>query len=99
MPETPPPIPPPAKDACAQLKEPACIDSEDCTLVVAEDSSQEYLCRQASGACETGFRQRGDNAVSCEAKPGCRFVPGHCYCEPGVTCICGGGPPPQCVES
>jgi hypothetical protein len=80
------------------LTELACIDSVDCTLAVA-DGSPEYFCRDAEGPCETGFRQRGDGADACEAKPGCRFVPGRCYCSPDVTCICGGGPPPQCVEN
>jgi hypothetical protein len=98
-PAPPPASPPPSSSegACSSLKELACIDSADCTLAVAE-GSREYFCRDAEGPCETGFRQRGDGADACEAKPGCRFVPGRCYCSPDVTCICGGGPPPQCVE-
>lgn len=96
---SPEPVPPPAGGACGQLQELACISSDRCTLVVAGDGSREYLCRDATGRCEIGFRQHGDVAEACESKPGCRFVPGRCYCSPDVTCICGGGPPPQCVES
>ncbi|MEE8524593.1 MAG: hypothetical protein V3T72_11735 [Thermoanaerobaculia bacterium] len=98
-PVPPEPVPPPAAGACGQLNELACINSGRCSLVVAEDSSHGYLCRDATGPCEIGFRQRGGDAEACAAKPGCRFVPGRCYCSPDVTCICGGGPPPQCVES
>jgi hypothetical protein len=98
-PETVPPVLPSDGGACARLTELACIDSDRCTLAVTEDGSREYVCREAAGPCETGFRQRGNDADACEAKSGCRFVPGRCYCSPDVTCICGGGPPPQCVES
>lgn len=35
---------------------------------------------------------------SCESKEGCKYIPaGPCYCPPNVRCICGGGPPPQCM--
>lgn len=85
-------------DACAGLDEMRCITSDECTLVLPEEG-REYRCRTAEGRCERGFRQHDGDAESCEAKEGCRFVPGQCYCSPNVTCICGGGPPPQCVEA
>lgn len=93
----PEPEPEPS-DACAALDEMQCITSDECTLVLPE-GEREYRCRAAEGRCETGFRQHDGDAESCEAKEGCRFVPGQCYCSPDVTCICGGGPPPQCVEA
>lgn len=96
-PALPPTSAPAPADACAGLDEMQCITSDDCTLIlVAEERG--YLCRPAEGPCERGFQQRDGSAESCEAKAGCHFVPGHCYCSPDVTCICGGGPPPQCVE-
>ena len=100
-PDPPPPDPPPppaAEEPCETQTELACIDSVRCTLELAEDDSREYRCRDAEEPCETGFRQSGGDAEACEAKPGCRFVPGRCYCSPDVTCICGGGPPAQCAE-
>jgi len=85
-------------DACAGLDEMQCITSDECTLIFTEEE-REYRCRAAEGRCERGFRQHEGDAEACEAKEGCRYVPGQCYCSPDVTCICGGGPPPQCVEA
>ena len=37
--------------------------------------------------------------ANCRSTPNCEVIyPGECYCPPGVQCICGGGPPPKCVE-
>ncbi len=76
-----------------------CIDSGDWTLVLVGEWSGQYFCRPAEGPCEQGFLQRTDTEGSCEAKQGCVFDPGFCYCPPDLVCFCGGGPPPQCVES
>ncbi|HEX9734430.1 MAG TPA: hypothetical protein VGG06_20860 [Thermoanaerobaculia bacterium] len=94
----PDPVTEPEADACASLDEMQCITSAECTLILPE-GGREYRCRTAEGRCEQGFRQYDGDAEACEAKEGCRFVPGQCYCSPDVTCICGGGPPPQCVEA
>jgi hypothetical protein len=88
---------------CRELTEAACLESGRCTLEVIEgeeipEGTGGYRCRPAQGPCEAGFRQGSDTAETCEAKPGCHFVPGRCYCPPGVVCICGGGPPPTCRE-
>lgn len=96
-PEPPPSTPPESEATCESLGEMQCITSPACTLVLAGEQLG-YLCRPAEGRCELGFHQHGDSAEACEAEEGCRFVPGQCYCSPDVTCVCGGGPPPQCVE-
>jgi hypothetical protein len=93
---------------CATLSEAACLESERCTLEVVEgedgagkaipEGTGGYRCRAAEGPCEIGFRQGSGSAEECAARPGCRFIPGRCYCPPGVVCICGGGPPPRCAE-
>lgn len=93
------PSPVDAEAVCAELSEKPCMDSPDCTLVPDDEAQGGYLCRQALAPCETGFRQGLDPAADCSAKAGCAFVPGRCYCAPDVTCICGGGPPPSCVEA
>jgi hypothetical protein len=79
--------------ACSEMGELACITSAECTLKQAEDKS--YFCAAPASACEEGFVQRSASAESCGA--GCTFVPAQCYCSPDVTCICGGGPPAQCL--
>lgn len=83
--------------SCALLTELECIKSPDCTLTFVE--TNKYICRPATGKCEVGFVQWGDTQIqSCEAKPGCKYIPGSCYCPPDVDCRCGGGQPPKCVE-
>jgi hypothetical protein len=84
---------------CDDLTELQCIDSGECTLILVSEMTGEYACRPAEGLCEPGFLQRSDTAQSCEAREGCSFVPGVCYCPPDLVCFCGGGLPPQCVES
>jgi len=81
------------------LAELQCINSGESTLILVGEAPGVYVCRAAEGPCEQGFRQRIDTAEMCEAKEGCVFDPGFCYCPPDLVCFCGGGPPPQCVES
>ncbi len=90
-----PRIPSPERE-CASLTESLCILSAQCTLVLASQLPGSYLCRPARNACEAGFIQRTGTRETCEEKPGCTFQPGFCYCPPDLTCVCGGGPPPQC---
>lgn len=80
---------------CARLDELTCVTSAECTLNQAEDKS--YFCAAPASACEEGFVQRSANGEACGA--GCTFIPALCYCSPDVTCVCGGGPPAQCVAS
>lgn len=80
------------------LTELQCINSAESTLILVGEMTGEYMCRPSEGSCEPGFRQRTDTEESCEAKKGCVFIPGFCYCSPDLVCFCGGGPPPQCVE-
>lgn len=82
--------------SCASFDEGRCLDTAECTLV-QEAEKGPYLCREAAPPCETDFNQAKDTADACTAKQGCRFESGYCYCAPGVTCICGGGPPPRCL--
>ncbi len=82
-------------ERCAQASELACINSAECTLV--QPAPGTYFCREAVGPCEIGFVQNQGTQQTCEAKPGCAYVFPDCYCAPDVTCVCGGGPPPQCV--
>ena len=81
---------------CDAMSESQCIDSSECTLVLASPQPPDYTCVAARNACEQGFVQRTGDATSCEATQGCKFVPGECYCPPDLVCVCGGGPPPQC---
>jgi hypothetical protein len=87
------------QESCSELAETPCRKSPDCTLVQDESQGSGYLCRAAQGPCEQGFRQEGNSREECEEREGCRFEPGDCYCPPEVTCVCGGGPPPRCVEA
>jgi len=84
---------------CGDLTELQCINSGECTFILLGEMTGDYVCRPAEGPCEPGFRQRSDTAESCEAKEGCSLIPGVCYCPPDLVCFCGGGPPPQCMES
>ncbi len=81
--------------ACTSLSELACIDSPECTLSLVEGGR--YTCGEPVSECEIGFIQHNASAERCAE--GCTFVPAKCYCAPDVTCICGGGPPAQCVAA
>jgi hypothetical protein len=78
---------------CGDLTELQCMNSAECTFTSG------YECRPAEGPCESGFRQSIDGPESCEAKENCSYLPGYCYCPPGMWCFCGGGPPPGCWDS
>ena len=85
---------------CATATELQCINSERCTLVQPEPRGK-YTCRDDANRCEAGMRQGGgdgDIKKECESRPGCEFQNASCYCPPNVNCVCGGGPPAQCVE-
>jgi len=87
-----------APPSCPDLDRKACVQSMDCMSVVARDDAgrRAYRCVAGGDTCRKGFRQ--DRRETCSDKPGCRFVPaGPCYCPPDVVCVCGGGPPPDCV--
>lgn len=85
-------------EECGALGERACIASASCEL--EQVASNKYICRSAKNRCEVGFLQLGENQlVTCELKPGCKYVPANCYCQPDFRCRCGGGRPSQCVEA
>jgi len=45
------------------------------------------------------FSEYTRSTEECRSTPNCEVVyPGGCYCPPEVKCVCGGGPPPICVE-
>lgn len=83
-----------------------CLASTDCTL--HHLGSTNYDCRPSAGPCEVGLRQ-GDR-TGCQARTGCVFDPGSCYCScegyghtkavaeeyGGCACACAGGPPSMC---
>lgn len=82
----------PTPTDCASLGPDACIAASSCTLDHAE--GQPYACRAAAGPCEEGLAQ--SDRAACEARAGCEWDPGRCYCPEDVECFCGGGPPPLC---
>lgn len=84
---------------CSETPELDCLHSASCTLVPTQERGK-YACRDAVGPCETGFAQAGEGDIrkDCEARAGCEFQPGNCYCPPGLNCFCGGGTPAMCVE-
>jgi hypothetical protein len=86
--------------SCSTITELECLHSAECTLVPTEQRGK-YTCRASVGHCEIGFAQEGEGDIKqqCEARPGCEFQPGSCFCPPDKVCVCGGGPPAQCVES
>jgi hypothetical protein len=100
------------------------MESTECTLEQEAERSKRYRCRPATEPCERGFAQAGfwgsgtegvaaskAQQAACNARPGCGFVDGGCYChcrgmgetlvpdgdeaEP-CMCGCGSGPPPTC---
>ena len=73
-----------------------CLESPTGTLVESKFSFSGYACRRATDHCELGFIQAQHGPEECEAKEGCEFIPGKCYCPPFAQCICGGGPPSVC---
>lgn len=110
--------------ACASLTRTACMQSAECTLEQVGEHSRQYRCRPATEPCERGFVQAGfwgsgtegveaskAQQAACNARPGCGFVDGGCYCHcrgmgetavpdgdeaEACMCECGGGPPPTC---
>lgn len=87
---------------CQSKSELECISSPECKVVLQqyEPFKYKYVCRKNLDRCEDGFIQRTGTKESCEAKSGCTFQPGNCYCppEPGLECRCGGGAPRMCRE-
>ena len=93
---------------CEELDGLDCAISPDCIVQLKGGDGSGYLCRAAEGPCELGTVQVASTLYSaspvlnleaaCLAKPGCAFEPGKCYCPPvpGLSCVCGGGPPPMC---
>ena len=73
-----------------------CLGSPRHTYAEVPQMPGAYACRRARGACERGFIQVEHSGDQCVANPMCEYVPGQCYCPPGVQCICGGGSPGQC---
>ena len=110
-----PPAPAASEEACASLTRTACMQSTECTLEPeSAQPSHRYRCRPATEPCERGFAQASFTEVqqaACNARAGCGFVPGSCYChcrglgqttvpdgdeaEP-CKCKCAGGPPSTC---
>ena len=85
--------------SCTEYSELECVRSAKCTLVQTAKHGG-YVCRAAQGRCEIGFQQVSDGDIrkDCESKAGCEFKAASCYCPPNLNCVCGGGPPAQCVE-
>src|SRR5712692_6269441 len=69
--------------SCAVLDRAECHKSAMC--IVSKTERGDYRCRARKGRCEANFNQWGPRAhESCEARVGCKFVPGRCYCPPNV---------------
>jgi hypothetical protein len=118
------PSPPATSGPCEALSRTACMQSTECTLEQEGERSRRYRCRPATEPCERGFAQAGfwgsgtegvraskAQQAACDARPGCGFVDGGCYCHcrgmgetavpdgdeaEGCACECSGGPPPTC---
>jgi len=88
-------LPSDAQDSGAPSLMGVCNLARHCVMV-QETERGEYICRAPANHCEAAFIDRGCNQQACEAEAGCEFDPGRCFCPSGVTCVCGGGPPPAC---
>src|SRR5262245_620406 len=79
--------------ACESLSRTACMQSTECTLDQEVERSNRYRCRPATEPCERGFAQAGfwgsgtegvsaskAQQAECNARSGCGFVDGGCYC-------------------
>jgi len=99
---------PAADNACAKKTELLCVLSKNCILEPAGKKYADYWCRKPANHCERDFAQIRERAFPshealapdpkavCNAKTGCVYAPGRCYCPPNVDCKCGGGEPPNC---
>jgi len=90
-----------SEPACVLLAPKMCLQSPKCTYILSNESDEQderYLCREAANHCEQGFDQLQGSKQSCESKPGCLFVPGHCNCLEAQPCDCQGKNPTQCVQ-
>jgi len=79
---------------CALLSHNACLDSEECSLILNEQ--KQLVCKRSMNHCDVGFIQRSDTKESCETKQGCVYVSEPCFCPPGIFCVCSGGQLSQC---
>lgn len=90
-----------AAPSCASLSARDCLQSSYCTYEWRAESvkpDKQYVCRAAADQCERDFRQLTGTQQSCESKPGCRYIPGHCQCPEGLPCDCQNKNPPQCAK-
>jgi hypothetical protein len=91
----------PTPPSCASLSAKDCLQSSQCTYELKAESDKpdkQYVCRDAADQCEQDFQQLTGTKQSCESKPGCRYIPGHCECPEGITCDCQNKNPPQCAK-
>lgn len=117
-----------ADGPCAGLSRTHCMQSTECTLEKIEGPiPRRYRCRAAAPPCETGVAQadfHGSGAAgvqrslaaqaACDARPGCRYDAGGCYCHcrgmgettvpdgpeaEACNCECSSGKPPACVAA
>jgi hypothetical protein len=93
---------PTSAPSCSSLSARDCLQSSHCTYELKAESDKtdkRYVCRDTAGQCEQNFRQLTGTKQSCESKPGCRYMPGHCECSEGMPCDCQNKNPPQCSDS
>lgn len=98
---------------CAALSKLDCVVSTQCMLTQT-NLQNPISCVAPKNRCEIGFQQAilSENGWTinramhqktidqCQSRPGCKYEPaGQCFCPPDVNCICGGGPPPSCLQS
>jgi len=79
---------------CALLSQNACLDSEECSLIL--DEQKQFVCKRSMNHCDVGFIQRSDTKESCETKQECVYVSEPCFCPPDIFCVCSGDQLPQC---
>jgi len=81
--------------ACYLLSINDCMAATECTLHWNGDRKV-YQCQKDANACEAKFAQASGTAQTCNAKPGCKYVPAKCFCPPDTKCDCAAGPAAMC---
>jgi hypothetical protein len=93
---------------CNGLDALSCVSSAECMLTAKSE------CIAPWDRCQIGFQQAilgsAGNSIDyeqhqstvdqCHSQAGCSYIPAEqCYCPPDVSCVCGGGEPPNCLPT
>lgn len=86
---------------CAALQVRDCIATRGCVLDCTNTDKlrcSPYVCRPARNACEGSMPQQKLTHETCVAIGRCMYQAPGCFCPGPALCVCGGGPPPRCME-